>query len=172
MRASFVSASVTQRVLLRDELQLFLGSWVKTLISEEKSLYSESCEERRQSVMACYFGREGLRSERSRLLKRAASCSLLSQTEISDLHLCDGLAFLIFTLNHHHCFARLSFFFASHQKSVSPSDWTAVLWISIHPLENRSPGSKVRLILVSVEWHMLMNKNHRIFIKHVSLTTY
>lgn len=85
MRASFVSASVTQRVLLRDELQLFLRSWVKSLISEAKSLYSESCEERRQGVTACYFGREGLRSEQSRLLKCAASRSLLSRTEASNL---------------------------------------------------------------------------------------
>lgn len=85
MRASFVSASVTQRGLLRDELQLFLGSWVKSLMSEAKSLCSESCEGRRQGVTACYFGREGLCGERSRLLKSAASCSLLSRTEVSDL---------------------------------------------------------------------------------------
>lgn len=80
MRASFVSASVTQRVLLRDELQLFLGSWVKSLIREATSVYFESCEGRRQGVTARYFGGEGLHRERSHFLKRSAS-----RTEISDL---------------------------------------------------------------------------------------
>lgn len=145
MRASFVSASVTQRVLLQDELQLFLGSWVKSLISEAKSLYTESCEGRRQGATPCYFGREGLRSERSRLLKRAASRSLLSRTEASGLPTSVWWPWVPHPPSESSSlFCTIVFFvvvFLQAIKNRSP-DWTSVLWISIQPLETRSPGSK------------------------------
>lgn len=124
-------------------------SWVKSLISEEKSLYFKSRERRWQGVTACYLGVVLLFEPDVAVRWSRLKCQTCLQ--LCFVHL------FFFEI----CLENMTLVIKALPLIGQPDSGVANQALETH--SGRTPESKVRIILIYIEWHILINKNHRMF---------